>query len=165
MKGMVALTGLEAVSNGIQFFKNEDADIVKWGKRHLPRLKGLWNFYSGKSGIGRFVQTSFLFKWVDNFFITPSQSFQRLRWHAGPSLVGNLAFLGFNEIPGGAILFWAYQILAVALLAAASMTALQDAQATEWRDVAIGEIPEVIVYRDPRGTFTRSVTITFAAAV
>ena len=24
-----------------------------------------------------------------------------------------------------------------------------------WRDVAIGEIPEAIVYRDPRGTFTR----------
>ncbi len=45
------------------------------------------------------------------------------------------------------------------------MTALQDAQATEWRDVAIGEIPEIVVYRDPRGTFTRSVTITFAVAV
>jgi hypothetical protein len=45
------------------------------------------------------------------------------------------------------------------------MTALQDAQATEWRDVAIGEIPEAIVYRDPRGTFTRSVTITFGLAV
>ena len=43
------------------------------------------------------------------------------------------------------------------------MTAFQDAQATEWRDVSIGEIPEVIVYRDPRGTFTRSVTITFAS--
>jgi len=83
----------------------------------------------------------------------------------GRTLVGNLAWIGFSEIPGGAILFWAYQILAVALLAAASMTALQDAQATEWRDVAIGEIPEVIVYRDPRGTFTRSVTITFAVAV
>ena len=45
------------------------------------------------------------------------------------------------------------------------MTAFQDAQATEWRDVAIGEIPEFIVYRDPRGTFTRSVTITFGIAV
>jgi len=45
------------------------------------------------------------------------------------------------------------------------MTAFQDAQATEWRDVAIGEIPEFIVYRDPRGTFTRSVTITFGLAV
>jgi hypothetical protein len=45
------------------------------------------------------------------------------------------------------------------------MTAFQDAQATEWRDVAIGEIPEAIVYRDPRGTFTRSVTITFGLAV
>jgi hypothetical protein len=47
------------------------------------------------------------------------------------------------------------------LLTAASMTAFQDLQATEWRDVAIGEIPEIIVYRDPRGTFTRSVTISF----
>ena len=45
------------------------------------------------------------------------------------------------------------------------MTAFQDAQATEWRDVAIGEIPEVIIYRDPRGTFTRSVTITFAVSI
>lgn len=41
------------------------------------------------------------------------------------------------------------------------MTAFQDAQATEWRDVAIGEIPEAIIFRDKRGTFTRSVTITF----
>jgi hypothetical protein len=79
--------------------------------------------------------------------------------------VGNLSFIGFSQIPGGVILYWAYQILAVALLVAASMTALQDAQATEWRDVAIGEIPEIIIYRDKRGTFTRSVTITFGVAV
>ena len=83
----------------------------------------------------------------------------------GRTLVGNLAFIGFEQIPGGIILFWAYQILAVSLLAAASMTAFQDAQATEWRDVAIGEIPEIIIYRDKRGTFTRSVTITFGMAV
>ena len=51
-----------------------------------------------------------------------------------------------------------YQILAVALLASASMTAFQDLQATTWRDVAIGEIPEIVVYRNPKGTFTRSVT-------
>jgi len=68
-------------------------------------------------------------------------------------------------LPGGTVLVWAYQILAVALLAAASMTAFQDVQATEWRDAAIGEIPDIIVYRDPHGTFTRSVTITFAVAV
>ena len=61
MKGIVALTGLEAVSNGIQFFKNEDFALVRWGKQHAPRWNGLWNFYSGKSGIGRVVQTSFLF--------------------------------------------------------------------------------------------------------
>jgi hypothetical protein len=61
MKGLVALSGLEAMSNGIQFVKNEDAGIVKWGKKHLSKFKGLWAFYSGKSGIGRIVQTSFLF--------------------------------------------------------------------------------------------------------
>jgi amino acid transporter len=167
MKGMVALTGLEAVSNGIQFFKDEDTSLVKWGKKHMPRLNGLWKFYSGKSGIGRFVQTSFLFYGgLTTLFLTYfSIRFDVFDGTLGRTLVGNLAFIGFNEIPGGVILFWAYQILAVLMLAAASMTALQDAQATEWRDVAIGEIPEAIVYRDPRGTFTRSVTITFGIAV
>ena len=38
MKGMVALTGLEAMSNGIQFVINEDTKLVKWGKERLPRL-------------------------------------------------------------------------------------------------------------------------------
>lgn len=167
MKGMVALTGLEAVSNGIQFFRDEDTSLVKWGKKRLPRLKRLWMFYSGKSGIGRFVQTSFLFYGgLTTLFLT----FFAIRFEVfdgtlGRTLVGNLAFIGFHEIPGGVVLFWTYQILAVLMLAAASMTALQDAQATEWRDVAIGEIPEAIVYRDPRGTFTRSVTITFGVAV
>lgn len=167
MKGMVALTGLEAMSNGIQFVINEDASLVKWGKKHLPKFHRIWDFYSGKSGIGRFVQTSFLFYGgLTTLFLT----YFAIRFDAydgtlGRTLVGNLAAIGFEQIPGGVILFWTYQILAVLLLAAASMTAFQDAQATEWRDVAIGEIPEVIIYRDPRGTFTRSVTITFIIAV
>jgi hypothetical protein len=167
MKGMVALTGLEAMSNGIQFVIHEDFGLVKWGKQHWPRLKNVWNFYSGKSGIGRAVQTSFLFYGgLTMLFLT----FFAIRFNAfdgtaNRTLVGNLAFIGFDVLPGGQVLFIAYQFLAVALLAAASMTAFQDAQATEWRDVAIGEIPEIIVYRDPRGTFTRSVTITFGIAV
>jgi hypothetical protein len=167
MKGIVALTGLEAVSNGIQFFRHEDFALVRWGKRRLPRWNALWNFYSGKSGIGRVVQTSFLFYGaVSTLFLTYfSIRFNVFDGTFGRSLVGNLAFVGFTQISGGTLLFGVYQILAVALLAAASMTALQDAQATEWRDVAIGEIPEVIIYRDRRGTFTRSVTITFLAAV
>jgi hypothetical protein len=167
MKGMVALTGLEAMSNGIQFVINEDAAIVKWGKKKFPKWQKLWHFYSGKEGVGRFVQTSFLFY---GGLTTLMLSFFAIRFDVfdgtlGRTLVGNLAYIGFNQLPGGIILFWAYQILAVALLAAASMTAFQDAQATEWRDVAIGEIPEVIIYRDPRGTFTRSVTITFGVSV
>jgi hypothetical protein len=167
MKGMVALTGLEAMSNGIQFVINEDASIVKWGKKKLPRFHKLWGFYSGKSGIGRFVQTSFLFY---GGITTLLLTFFAIRFNvfdgtAGKTLVGNLAFIGFSQIQGGQLLYWVYQGLAVGLLAAASMTAFQDAQATEWRDVAIGEIPEAIVYRDPRGTFTRSVTITFGVAV
>jgi hypothetical protein len=167
MKGMVALTGLEAMSNGIQFLIDEDVRLVRWGKRRLPRLAGLWRFYSGKSGIGRFVQTSFLFYGgITTFVVT----FFAIRFNVfdgtlGRTLIGNLAFIGFSQLPGGTALFWFYQILAVALLAAASMTAFQDVQATEWRDSAIGEIPEVIVYRDKHGTFTRSVTITFAVAV
>lgn len=167
MKGMVALTGLEAMSNGIQFVIDEDAALVKWGKQHLPRLKRLWDFYSGKEGIGRFVQTSFLFY---GGLTTLILTFFSIRFNVfdgtlGRTLVGNLAYIGFQEIPGGIILYWAYQILAVGLLAAASMTAFQDAQATEWRDVAIGEIPEIIIYRDQRGTFTRSVTITFGVSI
>jgi hypothetical protein len=167
MKGMVALTGLEAMSNGIQFVIDEDVSLVKWGKQHLPGLNGLWKFYSGKAGIGRFVQTSFLFYGgLTTYFLTYfSIRFNVFDGTLGRTLVGNLASIGFGQLPGGTLLFVVYQSLAVLLLAAASMTAFQDAQATEWRDVSIGEIPEIIVYRDPKGTFTRSVTITFGVAV
>jgi hypothetical protein len=167
MKGLVALSGLEAMSNGIQFVIHEDAGIVKWGKAHLSRLNAIWEFYSGKSGIGRLVQTSFLFYGgiTTAFLAYFAIHFNAFDNVAGRSLVGNLAFIGFNQLPGGNILYWAYQILAVALLAAASMTAFQDLQATAWRDVAIGEIPEIVVYRNPKGTFTRSVTAGFIVAV
>jgi hypothetical protein len=167
MKGLVALSGLEAMSNGIQFIKDEDAGIVKWGKSHLPKWVGLWKFYSGKSGIGRLVQTSFLFYGGITTLLLASFSirFNVFDYTNGRTLVGNLAFIGFGQIPGGTILFWAYQILAVGLLASASMTAFQDLQATAWRDVAIGEIPEIVVYRNPKGTFTRSVTAGFVVAL
>lgn len=167
MKGLVALSGLEAMSNGIQFVIHEDFALVKWGKKHMTKLNGLWNFYSGKSGIGRMVQTSFLFYggFTTAFLTYFAIHFNVFDGSLGRSLVGNLAFIGFNQIPGGNILYWAYQILAVALLAAASMTAFQDLQATAWRDVAIGEIPEIVVYRNPQGTFTRSVTAGFIVAV
>ncbi len=167
MKGLVALTGLEAMSNGIQFVKHEDAGIVTWGKKNLPRWMKIWEFYSGKSGIGRLVQTSFLFYGgVTTLLLTSfSIRFNVFDGTLGRTLVGNLAFIGFAQLPGGQILFWAYQILAVLLLTAASMTAFQDLQATEWRDVSIGEIPEIIVYRDPRGTFTRSVTISYIITI
>ena len=167
MKGLVALSGLEAMSNGIQFVVNEDFALVKWGKKKMPQWKGLWEFYSGKSGIGRMVQTSFLFYGgLTTAFLTYfAIHFNAFDSTAGRSLVANLSFIGFSQIPGGIILYWAYQILAVGLLAAASMTAFQDLQATEWRDVAIGEIPEIIVYRDKHGTFTRSVTIAFVIVI
>jgi hypothetical protein len=167
MKGLVALSGLEAMSNGIQFVKNEDFGLVKWGKKQLPKLQGLWEYYSGKAGIGRMVQTSFLFYGgtTTAFLAYFSYHFNVFDGTLGRSLVGNLAFIGFDQIPGGNILYLAYQILAVGLLASASMTAFQDLQATEWRDVAMGEIPEIIVYRDKRGTFTRSVTIAFVVVI
>ena len=146
---------------------HSDSLLVKWGKQHMPRLHGLWEYYSGKSGIGRMVQTSFLFYGgiTTAFLAYFAFHFNVFDGTLGRSLVGNLAFIGFDQIPGGNILYWAYQILAVGLLAAASMTAFQDLQATEWRDVAMGEIPEIIVYRDKRGTFTRSVTIAFVVVI
>jgi amino acid transporter len=164
MKGLVALTGLEAMSNGIQFVIDDDAGFVKWGRKHLPKLEGMWHFYSGKSGIGRAVQTSFLFyggltTLMLTYFAIDFRAFDGV---AGRSLVGNLAYIGFSVLPGGLIFFWAYQILAVGLLTAASMTAFQDLQAITWRNVAIGELPEIVVYRNPNGTFTRPVT---AAAI
>jgi len=167
MKGLVALSGLEAMSNGIQFVINDDFGLVKWGKQHLPQLKGLWEYYSGKSGIGRMVQTSFLFYGgiTTAFLAYFSAHFNVFDGTLGRSLVGNLAHIGFSQIAGGEVLYLAYQILAVGLLAAASMTAFQDLQATEWRDVAMGEIPEIIVYRDKHGTFTRSVTIAFVVVI
>jgi hypothetical protein len=167
MKGMVALSGLEAMSNGIQFVIEDDSEIVKWGKKHLPKLKGLWGFYSGKSGIGRTVQTAFLFYGglTTLLLTTFAIRFDVFDGTLGRTLVGNLAFIGFGQLPGGEILYWAYQLLAVALLAAASMTAFQDLQATAWRDVAIGEIPEIVVHRNKQGTFTRSVTAGFVVAL
>jgi hypothetical protein len=166
MKGMVALSGLEAMSNGIQFVIDEDVSLVKWGKKHLPKLNSIWHFYSGKSGIGRFVQTAFLFY---GGLTTLGLAAYAIRFNVfdgtfGRTLVGNLAFIGFGQLPGGDILFWAYQLLAVFLLSAASMTAFQDVQATAWRDVAIGEIPEYVVYRNQAGTFTRSVKAAFVVS-
>lgn len=167
MKGMVALTGLEAMADGIQFVIDEDYALIKWGKKHLPRLNWLWNFYSGKSGIGRTVQTAFLFYGgLTTLILTIfSLRFNVFDGTFGRTLVGNLAFIGFDQFPGGVILYWFYQFLAVALLSAASMTAYQDLQAITWRNVAIGEIPEIVVYRNPKGTFTRPVTAAAIAAI
>jgi hypothetical protein len=166
MKGMVALSGLEAMSNGLQFVIDEDFKLVKWGKSKLPRLNTLWKFYSGKSGIGRFVQTSFLFYGgITTLFLTAfAIHFNVFDGTLGRTLVGNLAYIGFTQIPGGVAFYWVYQVLAVVLLAFASMTAFQDLQSMAWRNVAIGEIPEIVVYRNPKGTFTRPVTAAVIAA-
>jgi len=72
------------VSNGIQFMIDEDVSLVKWGKEHLPRLNPVWRFYSGKSGIGRFVQTSFLFYGgITTYLLT----FFAIRFNAGESSI------------------------------------------------------------------------------
>jgi hypothetical protein len=169
MKGLVALTGLEAISNGLQFVIDEDPGFVKWGKKHLAKLDFIWHFYSGKTGIGRTVQSSFIiYGAVTTLLLTYfSIHFNVFDGTNGRSLVGNLAYIGFvlSNFPGGTILYWAYQILAVMLLSFASLTAYQDLQAMAWRNVAIGEIPETVVYRNPKGTFTRPVTAAAIAAI
>ncbi len=169
MKGLVALTGLEAISNGLQFVIDEDPGFVKWGKKHFAKLDFIWHFYSGKTGIGRTVQSSFIiYGAVTTLLLTYfSIHFNVFDGTNGRSLVGNLAYIGFvlSNFPGGTILYWAYQILAVMLLSFASLTAYQDLQAMAWRNVAIGEIPETVVYRNPKGTFTRPVTAAAIAAI
>ncbi len=167
MKGIVALTGLEAMSNGIQFVQEEDAGVIKWAKRKFPKYHNLWKFYSGKVGIGRLVQSSFLFYGglTTLFAVFFAVHFNVFDGTNGRTLIGNLASIGFSLFPNGNIFFGAYQLLSVLLLAAASMTAFQDTQATAWRDVAIGEIPEFICHRDKKGTFTRSVTATFGISL
>lgn len=169
MKGLVALTGLEAISNGLQFVIDEDPPFVKWGRKHFAKLEKIWHFYSGKTGIGRTVQSSFI---IYGAVTTLLLTFFSIHYNVfdgtdGRSLVGNLAYIGFvmSNFPGGSILYWAYQILAVLLLAFASLTAYQDLQAMAWRNVAIGEIPETVVYRNPKGTFTRPVTAAAIAAI
>jgi len=136
------------------------------GQAASAALRMLWKFYSGKSGIGRFVQTSFLFYGgLTTFFL----AFFAIR---------------FNVFDG---------TLGRTLVATCPTSALGSFQAARFcsgctdfgccpiggsfDDGATGragyrmarcryrEIPEVIVYRDPRGTFTRSVTITFGVAV
>ncbi len=88
---------------------------IHWGKKRLPHWKKLWEFYSGKSGIGRIVQTSFLFYGGITTLLLSAFSirFDVFDGTLGRTLVGNLAYIGFSQVPGGAILFWAYQILAV----------------------------------------------------
>ena len=167
MKGMVALTGLEAMSNGIQFVVDEDAPIVTWGRKHLPRLRSLWQLYSGAAGIGRLVQTAFIFYGaISTTLLTYfSIQFNVFDGTGGMTLVGNLASIGFNQLDGGWVLYWAYQLLAVVLLAGASLTAFQDLQAVGWRDVAAGNLPEFIAFRNSAGTFTRPVTAGLLAAL
>jgi hypothetical protein len=89
---------------------------------------------------------------------------RRGRGQPRPEKIGAPSF-GTEDLSAGVTTIFQFSMSPPLMLAAASMTAFQDAQATEWRDVAIGEIPEVIIYRDPRGTFTRSVTITFGLSV
>jgi len=123
---------------------------VKWGKKKLPQWKGLWEFYSGKSGIGRMVQTSFLFYGgLTTAFLTYfAIHFNAFDFDRRRSLVANCPLSVSARSREASSCTWAYRYLAVGLLAAASMTAFQDLQATEWRDVAIGRFRKSSSYRD-----------------
>ena len=103
MKGLVALSGLEAMSNGIQFVIDEDIALVKWGKKHLPQLNKLCgNFIAASQALAALCRPHFLFyggsyHGFPGIFCT---ALQRLRRHPGKVLVGNLAFIGFSQISG-----------------------------------------------------------------
>jgi len=162
LHGLVALTGLEAVSNGLLFIKDQDPLYVKWGKERLPRLAGLWNFLSGRVGSARTIQFGFLFYGglttaLNSHF---ANYFNVLDGTNGRTLVGNLAFIGLMPI-GGALLYTFRQIWASLTLSFANVTAYEDMQSTAYRDGIRGTLPIFLVYRAPNGSFTRSVYMTF----
>jgi amino acid transporter len=165
LHGLVALTGLEAVSNGLQFIKNEDAAYVRWGKQHLPQLTGLWTFMSGRVGAGRTIQFGFLF-WgglttaLNSHF---SNYFNVIDSTHGRTLVGNLAYIALVPL-GGFVLYFFRQVWSSLTLSFANMTAYEDMQSTAYRDGVRGILPIYLVYRSPNGNFPRPVLATFGLA-
>jgi amino acid transporter len=165
LHGLVALTGLEAVSNGLNFIKDEDASYVKWGKQHFPQFEELWKFFSGRVGVGRTIQFGFLF-WgglttaLNSHF---SNYFNVIDNTNGRTLVGNLAYLSMIPL-GGFVLYFFRQTWAALTLSFANMTAYEDMQSTDYRDGARGLLPAGMMYRSPNGNFPRPVLIAFGAA-
>ncbi len=165
LHGLVALTGLEAVSNGLQFIKNEDATYVRWGKAHLTQFAGLWKFLTGRVGVGRTIQFGFLF-WgglttaLNSHF---SNYFNVIDGTNGRTLVGNLAYIGLVPL-GGVLLYGFRQIWSSLTLSFANMTAYEDMQSTAYRDGVRGLLPLSLVYRSPNGNFPRPVLLTFGVA-
>ncbi len=165
LHGLVALTGLEAVSNGLQFIKNQDAAYVSWGKKRLPSLNGLWTFLSGRVGVGRTIQFGFLF-WgglTTAFNSHFSNYFNVIDGTGGRTLVGNLAYIGLVPL-GGVVLYGFRQIWSSLTLSFANMTAYEDMQSTAYRDGVRGLLPLALVYRSPNGNFPRPVLLTFIVA-
>src|SRR5258708_1113749 len=165
LHGLVALTGLEAVSHGLQFIKDEDAFYVRWGKKRLAQWDGLWKFLSGRVGVGRTIQFGFLF-WggittaFNSYF---SNYFNVIDKTNGRTLVGNLAYIGLIPL-GGYVLYFFRQVWPSLTLSFANMTAYEDMQSTAYRDGVLGTLPIGLVYRAPNGTFPRPVIMTFVFA-
>src|SRR5258708_29846696 len=165
LHGLVALTGLEAVSNGLNFIKDQDASYVKWGKKHVPQLQSIWTFFSGRVGVGRTIQFGFLF-WgglttaLNSHF---SNYFNVIDGTNGQTLVGNLATIALIPM-GGFVLVFFRQIWSSLTLSFANMTAYEDMQSMAYRDGARGLLPPTMMYRSPNGNFPRPVLIAFGAA-
>jgi hypothetical protein len=166
LHGLVALTGLEAVSNGLLFIKDEDANYVKWGKKRFPQLVGLWKFLSGRVGVGRTIQFGFLFWGGFTVFLNShfSNYFNVIDGTNGRTLVGNLAYIALVPI-GGYVLYFFRQVWSALTLSFANMTAYEDMQSTAYRDGVRGVLPVNLVYRSPNGNFPRPVLMTFFIAV
>src|SRR5260221_7411401 len=158
LHGLVALTGLEAVSNGLQFIKDQDSFYVIWGKKHFPQWAGLWKFLSGRVGVGRTIQFGFLF-WgglTTTFNSYFSNYFNVIDGTNGQTLVGNLAYIALVPL-GGYVMYFFRQVWSSLTLSFANMTAYEDMQSTAYRDGVRGILPVSLVYRAPNGNFPRPV--------
>jgi len=165
LHGLVALTGLEAVSNGLPFIKNQDATYVRWLKRKLPQFNGIWKMLNGRVGVARSIQFGFLFYGgLTLMFNSHFANYYGVGDHInGMTLVGNLAYIGLVPI-GGYALFFIRQMWSALTLSFANMTAYGDIQSTAYRYGVAGLMPISLVYRSPNGNFPRPVLLTFGLA-
>ncbi len=165
----VALTGLEAVSNGIWTFEDQDSAPTRLLKRiPHPAAQAMGQYFSGRVGVARMIQA---WMWVYAIVTSFLMGAAMLRHSIGllengRTLIANVAYIGFTNLFGeaGFVWFMVFQLLIFFALILASLTGYQDVPALFARRGVNGMGPESMAERDEHGTFSRSSWIAFWVA-